>query len=78
MILLLGIQAVVHAAPEAVAEELRSRDLCQQAFLLELQRGGNPDLICSIDYIEPVFYWQCVVSTMREGDSLATARANCH
>lgn len=64
-------------AGEAVAEELRSIDLCRQAVALERQRGGEPDLNCSIDYVAPVFYWQCVVGTLKQGGSLATAQSTC-
>ena len=64
----------------AIAEEIRSMELCRQAVELDKQREGkltDPKTVCSLEYTFSPIYWQCVVDTMKLGPDLFNARRSC-
>lgn len=63
-----------------MAEEIRSMELCRQAVSLDERREGklsDPAIICSIQYMLPPVYWQCVLDTMQRGPDLFSATRSC-
>lgn len=74
---LLLLAAGPAVARGATADEILSIALCHQAIGIAQQHGEHTNLICEIDYIRPLQYWQCLVKTMKQGVPFKEANKRC-